>query len=402
MLHPREAVVWRHVQVLCEEIGPRLSGTPADDRAIEYIAAHMRRCGLETEIQDYPCPAWECSATELTLLRDGRRVVLPAVPQTFSPACDVEAELAGVGSLSELDLAPDLEGKALVVHGELASRLNTDRNPALLAAEDRKAAALIVVSPAQTVSTKLIRDPFAQLASVAVARSVGDALLSGEGGRIALHMETRRYDSTGHNVIARMNGNADRHILVAAHYDTAAMVPGAVDNASGTAVLLELCELFAALPRREQGIHFVAYGAEEYGRRGGACLGAAEYVRRHPGDVARAEAIVEVDCVGTVTVPAAATLMGFPQALQQGILSVLAGFPRCAVKLRPDTEPTVTPFNVTGLPTVWFANDYPRLPIHTAQDNVDLLSPAEMASAAEMAGAVLERLTSANDISPSA
>lgn len=397
-----QAAVWKHVQVLCQEIGPRLSGTPADDRAVEYIAGHMRRCGLEPEIQDYPCPSWEWSATELTLLRGGQHVALPAVAQTFSLACDVEADVAPVASLSELDLAPDLEGKALVVHGELASRLNTDRNPALLAAEERRAAALIVVSPAQTVSTKLIRDPFAQLPSVAVARSVGDVLLSSKGGRVVLRMETRRYDSISHNVIARMDGNADRHVLVAAHYDTAAMVPGAVDNASGTAVLLELCERFAALPHRDLGIHFVAYGAEEYGRRGGACLGAAEYVRRHPGDVARAHAVIEVDCVGTVTVPAAATLMGCPQALQEGLLGVLAGFPRCAVRSRPDTEPTVTPFNVTGLPTVWFVNDYARVPIHTVQDSIDLLSPEEMAGAAELASTVLEHLTSPGAIPPPA
>ena len=395
MLQPSRERVWKHLQVLCEEIGPRLSGTPGDDRAAAYIAEHMRRCGLATEVQDYPCPAWEHGATELTLLRAGRREPLPAAAQTFSEACDVEAELASAGSRSELDLAPDLDGKALVLHSQLASSLTADRNPALLAAEERRAAALIVVSPAETVSTKLVRDPFARVPSVAVPRSVGDALLASEGSRITLRIEAHRYDSIGHNVIGRVPGGAGRHVLVAAHYDTAADVPGAADNASGTAVLLELCERFAAPPRRRLGIDFVAYGAEEYGRRGDGCLGAVEYVRRHPSDIERARAVVELDCVGTAALPPSATLMGFPTVLRQGLLGVLAGFPRCGVELRPETETSGTPFSLTGLPTVWFVNDYPKLPIHTAQDRIGLLSPEEMAYAAATAGAVLEHLTSA-------
>jgi aminopeptidase YwaD len=395
MLQPSQERVWKHLQVLCEEIGPRLSGTPGDDRAAAYLAEHMRRCGLETEVQNYPCPAWEHGATELALLREGRREPLPAVAQTFSEACDVAAELASVGSRSELDLAPDLDGKALVLHGQLASSLTADRNPALLAAEERRAAALIVVSPTETVSTKLVRDPFARVPSVAVARSVGEALLASEGSRITLRLEAQRYDSIGHNVIGRVPGGAERHVLVAAHYDTAADVPGAADNASGTAVLLELCEQFAALPRRGLGIHFVAYGAEEYGRRGDGCLGAVEYVRRHPGEVERALAVVELDCVGTAAVPPSVTLMGFPAGLHQGLQGVLAGFGRCGVELRPESETPGTPFNLTGLPTVWFVNDYPRIPIHTCQDSLDLLSPEEMAYAVEMAGAVLGHLLSA-------
>ncbi|MCE5215715.1 M28 family metallopeptidase [bacterium] len=395
MLEPSQARVWKHLQVLCEEIGPRLSGTAGDDRATEYISEHMRRCGLETEVQEYPCPAWEHGEPQLTMLKEGRRVPLPAVAQTFSEACDVEAQIACAGSLKELDLAPELDGKVLVLHGQLASSLTADRNPALLAAEERRAAALIVVSPAETVSTKLTRDPFARAPSVAVPRSAGGVLLASQGSRITLRLEARRYESIGHNVIGRVPGDPEEHVLVAAHYDTAADVPGAVDNASGTAVLLELCERFAASPRQKQGLHFVAYGAEEYGRTGHGCLGAVEYVRRHPGDVEGARAVVEIDCVGTAAVPPAVTLMDFPRALREELLGVLTGFPRCGVQLRPETQTSGTPFSLTGLPTVWFVNAYPKIPIHTAHDSIDLLSPEEMAYTVEAASAVLEQLVSA-------
>ena len=50
--------------------------------------------------------------------------------------------------------------------------------------------------------------------------------------------------------------------LVGAHLDTVAVAPGAEDNASGTAVLLELARLAAGRPTARPTV-FVAFGAEE-------------------------------------------------------------------------------------------------------------------------------------------
>jgi len=385
--------LWQHLRVLCEEIGPRLSGTPGDERAVEYMAGHMRRCGAEVEVQDYACPAWEHGLTELALIGPGGPERLPAVAQTFTRGCDVEAELAGVGSQEELELAPGLDGKVLVFHGRIVSNLTADRNPLLLAAEERRAAALIVVSPREAVATKFIRDPFLQVPAAAVADSVGRRLLASDGRRLRLRISARRYDSTGHNVIGRLRGEEPGHIAVAAHYDSAADVPGASDNASGTAVLLELCELFGAAARPRLGIHFIAYGAEEYGRSGHGCLGPVEYVRRHPEEVAQARAVIEPDFVGTAALPARVTVMGFTGSQKDELLAVLARFPRCQVTVRPEGEKVGTTFDLTGAPALLFVNEFEKAPIHTAQDSINLLSPEEMAYAAEVEAAVLQHLS---------
>ncbi|MCK4283130.1 MAG: M28 family peptidase, partial [Candidatus Brocadiae bacterium] len=380
--------LWGHLRVLCEEIGPRLSGTPADERAVEYIADHMRKCGAEVEVQDYPCPGWEHESTELALLGADGPKALPAFAQTFTEACDVEAELVGVGSPDELEFAPDLEGKVLVLHGKIASSLTPDRNRLLLIAEERRAAALIVVNPEEPVPSKLVRDPFVRVPAAAVAQSVGRKLLASEGERLRLRIRARRYDSTSHNVIGRFPGEQEGHIAVAAHYDSAADSPGASDNASGTAVVLELCELFADAGQPRPGIHFIAYGAEEYGRRGGACLGAVEYVRRHAAETSQMLALIEPDCVGTAAVPPRVTVMGFEPSQREGVVGVLERFPRYEVRLRPETETPHTPFDLTGVPAVWFVNNYTRLPIHAAEDAIDVLNPDEMAFTAEVAAAV--------------
>ena len=204
-MHVNRERLWNHLKVLCQEIGPRLSGTPADERAVEYIAGHFRRCGAQVEVQDYECPSWECQATELILLAPGGPQPIAAFAQTFTEACDLEAELANVGTRHELDLAPDLEGKILLLYGEAATGLAFNRNPTLLTAEERRARALIVVSPDETVSTKLIRDPFLRLPAAAVSQSAGMRLRDNEGQRVRLRIDARRYPSTGHNVIGRLN-----------------------------------------------------------------------------------------------------------------------------------------------------------------------------------------------------
>jgi aminopeptidase YwaD len=256
---------------------------------------------------------------------------------------------------------------------------------------------LIVIGNSEKVSTKLIRDPFLRVPAVAVSHSVGLKLRKSEGKRVQLQIRARRYDSVGHNVIGRVPGEGEGRIVVAAHYDTAANSPGATDNASGTAVVLELCELFAASDKRKLGIDFIAYGAEEYGRHGGNLggnLGSVEYVRCHPMETKEARAVVEADCIGTAAISPSVRVMGWSAPQSKGILDLLQQFPRYMVDIRPDTETPRTAFNLPGVPVLAFVNDYGKLPIHTAQDTIDLMSPEELAFSAQVIAAVVDHLSS--------
>jgi len=386
--------LWSHLRVIGEEIGPRLSGTLGDERAVQYITAQFRRCGAQTEVQDFPCPSWDHESTELTLCGEDGPEPLDASAQTFTESCDVEAPLVIVSSRHELEFAPNLEGKILVLAGEAAIRINFDRNPTLLSAEERRPAALVVISPSETVSTKLIRDPFLRVPAVAVSGSVGERLRERDGRRLRLRLRARRYASTGHNVIGRLPGDEPERIVVAAHYDTAANVPGATDNASGTAVILALCEAFAASDRRRYGIDFVAYGAEEYGRHEGN-LGDVEDVRRNPVEVSQTRAMVEVDCVGTVAQPLAVQVLGWPKSRhhdKEGVLNVLRRYRYCVVNDRSEQPSARTAFHLPGVPTLAFLDDFPRLPIHSSQDTIDLMHPEALAAAAEVVSAALSCL----------
>lgn len=70
---------------------------------------------------------------------------------------------------------------------------------------------------------------------------------------------------TMHNIVAERRGSdlADEIVVLGAHYDTVPECPGADDNASGIAGLLELARMFASQsPRRT--VRFVAFANEEH------------------------------------------------------------------------------------------------------------------------------------------
>jgi Zn-dependent M28 family amino/carboxypeptidase len=73
------------------------------------------------------------------------------------------------------------------------------------------------------------------------------------------------HDNEYYNVIGELRGTQDARdeiLVVGAHYDTVANTPGADDNASGVAGLLELAGLFAADPPPVT-MRFVAFSLEE-------------------------------------------------------------------------------------------------------------------------------------------
>lgn len=95
-------------------------------------------------------------------------------------------------------------------------------------------------------------------------------------------------------------------LVVGAHYDglgvdeKGRIHPGADDNASGVAVLLEVARLLTAARRAERappptelGVMFIAFGAEEPG-----LLGSAEYVRAPALPLERVVLMINVDMAG--------------------------------------------------------------------------------------------------------
>jgi Zn-dependent M28 family amino/carboxypeptidase len=90
----------------------------------------------------------------------------------------------------------------------------------------------------------------------------------GQWGAVEIHEFTIKARSH-RNLILNLPGRQPRlaPILIGAHYDGVPGSPGADDNASGVAVLLELARWFQAHPAR-RSLQLIAFDLEEYGTIG--------------------------------------------------------------------------------------------------------------------------------------
>lgn len=105
-----------------------------------------------------------------------------------------------------------------------------------------------------------------------------------------------RDDASWPNVVARLSGEEDAEVLLTTHLDSMARdsadAPGADDNASGVAVMLQVArDLAATRPARR--IVFASFSNEERGLGGSSSYAAAARAR---GD--RIAAVVNIDTLG--------------------------------------------------------------------------------------------------------
>ena len=84
-----------------------------------------------------------------------------------------------------------------------------------------------------------------------------------ERSKESIEFEVGRASLT--NIHALKKGKTNRRIIIAAHYDAIHESPGADDNASGVAVLIELAYLLKRTTELNCDVELVAYDAEEWG-----------------------------------------------------------------------------------------------------------------------------------------
>jgi hypothetical protein len=128
-----------------------------------------------------------------------------------------------------------------------------------------------------------------------------------------LHLEVdidiRREVKTVHNVGAYLPGETSEYVIVGAHYDhlglgeqfsmapslVGTVHPGADDNASGTAGVMELAHWFSEAPKHARGILFLTFAGEELGLLG------SNYYANHPLlPLQQAVAMINMDMIGRV------------------------------------------------------------------------------------------------------
>jgi aminopeptidase YwaD len=377
-----------HVTRLAETIGSRPAGTPASTAAADYIAGRLGEYGYQVERQRFTFPNFV--DTQSDLLAGEESVAAGAM--LYSASGDVSGPLVFAGYGRQGDLPGRLDGAvALVERG--AQVTFRDKVATVTGAG---AAAVVIYNSAQVEFTGTLQVP-SDIPVLAISGADGRRLrqrLAAGPLDVRVAVDATVADQPAENVVASRAVSPGAAgpapggtVVVGAHFDSIPAGPGANDNASGTALLLELARVLAADPQAAPGLDvvFVAFDAEEMG-----LLGSAQYVASlPPEDRARGRAMLNFDMVGVgdaLRVGGDPTLVRIASEVARGRGESLGPLPEELGRASDHAS-----FVAAGIPGVFFhVTDDPNY--HTAGDVVAHVSPDRLQQMGDIGVGVLRRL----------
>ena len=290
---PLSSRVAQDVSTLLEN-GPRVAGSAALKKAGDYLEAQYGASGYSTRVETFEYNKFFDEGSQLEI---GNKV-LKGSALDGSSGGDFSAALvavAGVGTLEEFRAA-NVTGKIAVVRRGTLRFAEKAQN-----AVQAGARGLIIVNnaPGNLRGGTLAVEVSIPVLGVSGADGAAllEGVLEGAGGQATLSVKAERRTIVGRNLIAALPGVTAPKILFGAHYDSVQGAPGANDNASGTASILEMARRAANTPLA-QSAWFVAFDGEEDGLRGSRA-----FVKTHTSLVGGLKAMLNFDMVGVDVTP---------------------------------------------------------------------------------------------------
>ncbi len=290
-------LAWEIVDGLTTEVGPRLAGTEADHRAVEWAKRQLETLSFDKVwLERIEFPVWTRHHESAGVVSPfPQKLHITALGYSGSTQGEVTADVAGFASLEALQDAPLEQVKDKIVFiNHFTERTRTGsgysdsvkvRYEAGLIAEEKGAIAVMIRSigtdshrfPHTGVST-LAKEPLPAVAlSAPDADQLARIMARSEAVKISLNVKID-YREAGHswNVIAQVNGREtpEKLVLVGAHLDSWDLGTGALDDGAGVAITTAAAHLIGELPRKPRSsIRLVLFGNEEAG-----LWGAKQYV----------------------------------------------------------------------------------------------------------------------------
>jgi aminopeptidase YwaD len=254
-----------YARVIAEEIGSRPAGSQAELAAAEYIRGQLESFGYDAELQPFPIQTYLIIRSDLSAQHASGTLSIDATPLTRSGSGNVSAEAVYVGIGHPEDYPSESAGRvALIERGEItfSEKLGNALNAGVVAA-------VIFNNEGGPFGGTLATD--VPIPVVSISREDGLVLrdlLDAGAVTMTVDVEIQTNESTSHNVVAEPPDGECR-IIAGGHYDSVPTGPGANDNGSGTAVVMEIARSMAADGAFDD-ICFVLFGSEEIGLVGSA------------------------------------------------------------------------------------------------------------------------------------
>ena len=393
-----DTTAWSVLESLTTEVGARPVGSVGMDRARDWGVAKLKALGFSNvHVETFKADSWlrgEESA-EVVAPFPQKLAILGLGNSTPTPKEGLEAEIALFRSYGEFLAAPEgsLKGKIAVVTGRMVrtqdgsgyGAINAQRTFGPVEAAKRGAVAYLARS-LSTDDTRLPHTGQAMPGGIpAAALSTVDAELlqhmveRGKPVRVKLNLQsTYRQDVEAYNVVGELPGKVkpDEVIVVGGHLDSWDPGTGAVDDASGIAIMTAAAKLAASAPGGpRRTLRVVMWGSEEQGGSGEA-YGEAHKAET-PKIVLAGESDMGAGRIFNVALPK--NSLGHP-----AMKAFVGALP--PLKVIVSREPgrhggaDVSGLVQNGAPTVDFTQDASRYfdLHHAADDTLDKVDPAEL------------------------
>ena len=274
-----------HVRELSVEIGSRPAGSESEARAANYIRDQLASYGYEASIQEFEFEQIVDTGTTLDVLSPAtRKVEARALGGSENGTVEGEVLPAGLGRVE--DFPAGIAGKiALIERGEIRFSMKVNN------ASAAGAAGVLIYNNAPGIFGGELGER-GTIPAASISQEEGQALQASASPlpvTVRLSVLTEKQAKISRNVVAEPPGGSCT-VVSGGHLDSVPDGPGANDNASGTAVVLEMARARAATGATS-GVCYVLFGAEELG-----LLGSAAYVGTlTPAELQALEAMLNFD-----------------------------------------------------------------------------------------------------------
>lgn len=398
-------LAWTIVASLTTDVGPRLGGSEAEQRARDWAVELGKSLKFDrVSVEPFSMPYWQRGALEIELQSPYRQALYgTALGGSGASAGEINAELVYFRNFDELSEVADnaLAGKIAYVDGNPLvksqtgagySSANMRRRFGWQHAERANAKALVI----RSVGSDLHRFPhtgmmsddqgrWAKIPVVAISNPDADHLRRlHEGGKpLSLKLSSSaKFTGTAKsgNVVFDLVGRErpEEIVLIGGHLDSWDLGTGAVDDGAGVAITTAAAALIAQLPQRpRRTIRVVLFGAEENG-----ILGARAYAEQHQQEIGQhviaTESDFGADTIWRLRSNVAAVANPYIDAMAKLMqpLGVVRG-----AKDAPWGGPDIIPLAMLGVPTVSLDQngmDYFDLH-HTPDDTLDKIDHEKLA-----------------------
>jgi hypothetical protein len=262
--------------------GTRMYGTPSNHEAAAWLATAFKEAGLEVTVRkDTPRDWYQPVSWEVRTAGAAAAVLKTTWPSSGSPSGKGEGDLsidAAPGAVCLVAKNPTPETTAGCAAVLFDGRASASGWPGIGRLRGTFTIPVFVVSPKESAPLR-------------------EKVTAGEKVHVSFALEAKSGNDAADTVVATLPGkDRSKYILFCAHGDSDSGGPGANDNASGVAIVLEIARTAAAavkagkMPRPEWDLRFASWGGEISSTR--------EYLATVENDPSRLQAVFNYDQSG--------------------------------------------------------------------------------------------------------